>query len=1038
MRNIKHLFFLLFLCLGMTVETHAQDGEIWVSFPSNPNREENGVYGFPANDPSAIEGRKNAPELYFRYGMGYQDGKLYGMNFQQGFFTADRYILYAIDTNNWTMTQRDVDKKFSISETASGMDGTVYALFADGMLGTVDYVNLVRTDICQPTRNYVALGVTGVDELYGIDNNGNLVSINTTNGSETVKGQIEGFGGASTGEIDPVTNQFYYCTQTNYYGHSKLYSVNLNSLQRTEVGEFPSGYDYFGDMVIVGEPAAAGSPAKATNLTAVFEGNSLSGTFSFTAPTETFDHQELTGELNYTLTYGIENGTEQTVQGTVEVGATVTLPLTLEEGGNVTFVVKLANEVGEGQTASLTQWIGPDAPQAPTNVVLSMTDGGQVNLTWTAPTECVNGGYMGTLTYNIYRIVDGEETLAAQGVSGTTFTEQIEITTLKEYVYAVAAVNDGTPSARALSNKQVAGDGFGVPFVEHFGEGNRLEYFTVVNVNGDSDRWGELTWKLHTSSSYLGGDVTNFEEMWCQTDGATDDWLFTPAVQLQPGNAYVLRFKMKVGYEDTPEKFEVMFGRSAAIDAMTTMLIPERTINNTSYAKFEKEFIVDEAASYCFGFHATPNKGSSLYLDDIEIRVNASPAAPARVENLAIEAEPAGQLQTTISFNAPTKTIAGDALTSITKIEVLREETVIATIDQPAVGSAQTLTDDGPVNGYNYYTVIAYNEEGNGLRTEAAPVYVGVDVPQAPVVTMIQDNGQSVHFEWAEVPATGENGYVVRPEEVTYEVYATNDLGQKDQLIYTGTDRQVDADYTDTENFDIAKWIVVAKNAVGSSRDGVAKIATGWPLTLPYRETFAMGHIKASIWTEQDGVRSFNPSTMDAAGEDAGSLMFMPYTTGDYSSFNTQRLTFVGVKTPVLTFSHKAEAGSEATLVVKAWQPDGTETVFLTVDYSEATSTQWKQETIDLTPLKPQSYIVMKFLATGVADQPIFIDDVTIADSAFDDPVVIPTSVNAVVEQQPTEIWYDLLGRRVSNNSSTRQLPNSSTIYIVNGKKVIK
>ena len=44
----------------------------------------------------------------------------------------------------------------------------------------------------------------------------------------------------------------------------------------------------------------------------------------------------------------------------------------------------------------------------------------------------------------------------------------------------------------------------------------------------------------------------------------------------------------------------------------------------------------------------------------------------------------------------------------------------------------------------------------------------------------------------------------------------------------------------------------------------------------------------------------------------------------------------------------------------------------------------------------------------------------------------------AVVEQQPTEIWYDLLGRRVSNNSSTRQLPNSSTIYIVNGKKVIK
>lgn len=1032
MRNIKHLFLLALLTMGMSVDVHAQESEIWVNFPDNVNRSTNGVYGFPANDPSAIVSKKTSAELYFRYGMGYQDGVLYGMDFQQGFFTADRYILYAIDTQNWTVTQRDVDMKFAIKETANGMDGTVYALFNDGKLGTVDYKNLVRTDICQPTRNYVALGVTSVDELYGIDNAGNLVGINTTNGTETVKGKIEGFGGATTGEIDPVSNRFYYVTQTNYYGHSKLYVVDLNTLQQTEVGAFPDGYDYFGDMVIVGEPAAAGSPAKATNLTADFGDDSLSGTFSFIAPTETFDHQELTGELNYTLTYGIENGIEQTVQGTVEAGATVTLPLTLEEGGNVTFSVKLANEAGEGQTATLTKWIGPDAPKAPTNVLLSISEEGQVSLSWTAPTECVNGGFMGTLTYNIYRIVGGEESLAAQGISETSFTEQLEITTLKEYVYAVVAVNNGTPSARSLSNKQVAGDGFGVPFVEDFGADSHLEYFTVVNVNNDSDRWGELTWQLHTSVNYMGGNVQSYEEMWCQTDGATDDWLFTPPIQLGPGNAYALRFKMKAGYEDTPEKFEVMFGRSATIEGMTTQLMPERSINNTEYITFEKEFIVTEAGSYCFGFHATPNKGSSLYLDDIEIRVNASPAAPARAENLSIVAEATGMLQTSISFNAPTKTIAGDALTSITKIEVLREETLIATIDAPAVGSKQTLTDNGPVNGYNVYTVIAYNEEGNGLRAEAAPVYVGIDVPQAPVITKIQDKGQSVHFEWAAVPATGEHGFVVRPDEVVYKVYSTDAIGRKDQLIYSGTACMVDADYTDTDNFDIAKWIVNAKNEAGVSDDGVAKIATGWPLTLPYRETFAMGRIKTSIWTEQSGIRSFNPSTEDAFGEDAGSLLFVPYATGDNSSFNTQRLTFAGVKTPVLTFSHKAEAGSQATLVVKTWQVDGTETIFKTIDYSKATTTEWQQETIDLTVLKPQNYIVLKFLATGEAEEPMFIDDVTIQETAFNDPVVIPTGIDNNRETITNNHCYDLQGRRLDNGYC------KPGVYIVNGKKVIK
>ena len=192
-----------------------------------------------------------------------------------------------------------------------------------------------------------------------------------------------------------------------------------------------------------------------------------------------------------------------------------------------------------------------------------------------------------------------------------------------------------------------------------------------------------------------------------------------------------------------------------------------------------------------------------------------------------------------------------------------------------------------------------------------------------------------------------------------------------------------------------------------------------------------MGHIKTSIWTEQSGVRSFNPSTMDAVGEDAGSLMFVPYQTGDNSSFNTQRLTFVGVKTPVLTFYHKAEVGSEATLVVKAWQPDGTETVFKTIDYSEVTSTEWQQETIDLTALKPQSYIVLKFFATGEADKAIFIDDMTIQETAFNDPVVIPTSIDAAVVQQPMGTWYDLQGRRMGGNVK-------KGVYIMNGKKVIK
>lgn len=1009
--------------LAMPAGLLAQDTEIWVSRIDNPNRETNGIYGFPASDPQAITAKKTAPELYFQKGVGYQDGVIYGMDYKQGFFSPDRYILYAVDTKTWSISQRDVDKMFAIKETANGVDGTVYALFDDGALGTIDYVNLTRQDISSPSRYYVALGVSSIGELFGIDSEANMVRINTQNGAETVVGNL-GISinrySQTTGEIDPVTNLFYLAAKTSYGEPMSIFAIDLQTCEATTKGQLPYGYEDLAGMIIVGEPAAAGAPGRATGLKATFEGNSLTGTLSFTAPTETFDHKELEGELAYTVSYGAD--VQQTLSGTAQAGADVSLPITLSEGGLITFSVKFANTAGEGQTASVTQWVGPDAPLTPADVELTLDADGKATLTWSAPTACLNGGHLGNLTYDVRRIVSGEETLVAQGLTATMFTEQLEITTLQEYSYTVTALNDGTPSEPATSNRVVAGDGFGVPFVEQFGEGNHLEYFTVVNVNGDSDRWGDLTWKLHTEMTYW-GQGKSYEEMWVQTDGATDDWLLTPPLQLQPGQAYIVKFKMKAGYDSTPETFEVMMGRTASVGAMTTTLLREQSITNTTYTEFSREFSVSEAGSYCIGFHATPNQGSALYLDDIEVRVNASQAAPAKVADLAAEADATGELRATVSFTAPTTTIGGDALTELTKIEVMRDATLIAVIEAPAVGSSQQVVDEHPSNGYHLYTVVAYNAEGNGLRAETPDIYVGVDIPQAPVVTKIADQGDHVVFEWAESAATGARGYVVRPEDVVYEVYATDmATGRRADLIYEGKDRMVEASYSDTEDFDVAKWIIVARNVAGSSSDAAAKIATGTPLTLPYRETFAMGRLKTSIWTEQTGMRSWNPSTEDACDADAGSLMFAPYADGDQSSYNTQRLTFVGVKQPQLSFWYRIESGS---LAVKAWLSDGSEMPLLDAQSSASSASQWCFATTDMSPLKQQPYVVLKFQGTGQAESRLFVDNVLVCDGAYANGIK-----DTVQPSLPNGHYYDIQGRRVAEPAQG--------LYIYNGKKIIK
>ena len=154
------------------------------------------------------------------------------------------------------------------------------------------------------------------------------------------------------------------------------------------------------------------------------------------------------------------------------------------------------------------------------------------------------------------------------------------------------------------------------------------------------------------------------------------------------------------------------------------------------------------------------------------------------------------------------------------------------------------------------------------------------------------------------------------------------------------------------------------------------------------------------------------------------------YQDGDNSSFNTQRLVFAGVKQPELKFFYKLEAGS---LVVKGWQPSGDETVFFTAQADGSDEAHWHSAVVNLTLLKQQPFVVVKFLATGQAGKRIFIDDVGIYDGAYTDGIDNSqfTIHNSQFTIEDSQI-YDLQGRRVSSSQLRKGL------YIINGKKYIK
>ena len=986
--KLRTSFFIFLLSLSIfNASAQTADPEIWINHQGGPNDSKNGVYALSLTD-GTVTPRATDYTYDFNRGMAYQNGYLYGLYHEDAFWwNPEKNYLYRINTHTWQVELINLGASHALfaDKTASSFDGTVYAVYNNNLL-TFDYTTYTSHSFGTTNRNYIALGVSGLNELYGIADDGKLVRINTQTGAETVVGDTHlnvRFSG-TTGTIDPVSNQFYIICRDSYYGEPELFAVSLTDATSTKKGKVPSGY-YFRDMVILGEPAAKGAPAQAYDLKALFADDSLEGTFTFTIPTVTFDGEKLEGEVGYTVTYTTGDGDKQTITGTSEAGATVELPIVLTSSGEITFTVKLANSAGEGQTAELVQWIGPDAPANPTNAHLTVNSEGVASVIWTAPTKGIHGTILRQLTYDVYRVISGERSLAAQDITETSFTEQLSITTLKDYYYIIVAKNGSSKSEEVKTNSLVLGEGFGIPFYEDFGEDNKLPYFTIINVNGDSYKVGalelECTW-TNATYSYIG--IGTEPRMRCLTDQATDDWLITPPLQMQPGTIYQLSFNMAAGSE-TPERFEIMMGREATVEGMTTMLIPEKTITGVVPQTFTKEFSVSEAGTYCIGFHATPNLGMVLYLDDISVTVGASQEAPDSVKNVRIITDPTGKLQATLHFDAPAVTIGGSPLNEITKIEIERNGELIATIEDATPGKSVEYIDNTPRRGFNNYRITAFNAEGKGLSRETEDYYIGIDTPLPPVVKKVVDNGESVTFEWEAVSDKGVHGCPVDPKGVNYLIYdnaiSVVPIGVVSGCSYTATFN------TNNGKPDMHKWLIVAQNMAGMSDAAAAKVATGEPYYLPYRETFAMGKVKTMMWTEQTGVRSFNASIEDAAGTDAGSMLFLPYRDGDASSLNLCRLSLEGARTAVMTFLHKGIVGSNAVINVNVWEPNGEVTTLATIADGATANLQgssvnegWTREKVDLSAFIGKPFIVVKLEAVGEADMPVFIDDIMIDD----------------------------------------------------------
>lgn len=210
---------------------------------------------------------------------------------------------------------------------------------------------------------------------------------------------------------------------------------------------------------VLAEPGAPGEPADLDAVAGAM--GALNAAVSWTNPSLTFDGEALADIDKVTLEVNEVFEQEFT---TPAVGGALTYDFTATEAGMHKFSVYATNSVGDGPTVSKTIWIGNDKPAAPQNVVLTATaNGGKV--TWDAPTEGLNGGYLNpaNTTYTVIRLPN---TVVEEDITGTEVNDDFN-PSIGNYQYKVIASNDIGEGGSAVSNVALLG-AEGILFYEPF------------------------------------------------------------------------------------------------------------------------------------------------------------------------------------------------------------------------------------------------------------------------------------------------------------------------------------------------------------------------------------------------------------------------------------------------------------------------------------------------------------------------------------------------------------------------------------------
>lgn len=579
------------------------------------------------------------------------------------------------------------------------------------------------------------------------------------------------------------------------------------------------------------------------------EAGALSATISWTNPTVTNGGTPLAAIDRVVVKRG--DVTVGTVEAPAPGAASSVTDAEVPSAGKHTYTI--TPYLGEHGTETVTvtsTWIGPDTPGSVSGVVASLVDDNDraIAVTFTAPTG-KNGGYVdpATMSYRIRRTdTDNVKTTLEEAWKGELPYVDTTIPGLGYYTYEVTSYVDGTTPASygSSSNSLTTRGTAALPYSTSFASDRIKNLMQFTHTTGTRDWFYSSSGYLSFYSSSTTAEVAAYAKM--------------PVMTFEAGKVYEVTLSAKIGGKAKPLALTV-----ENVEDGTPTTIWAESISSTAYTAYSQKFSVPATGTYRLALYVEGKMpdSSNIYVNGF--KVEETIITPAAVTEATATAAAEGALSATVAWTNPSTTNAGGELTSLDRVEVMRGEELIATVEAPAPGSVSEITDAAiAAPGVYTYTITPYMGTTAGESVTVATAWVGIDTPKAPanVAVAITPEGRTVSFD---AVTEGINGGYIPAADVVYTI------ARDGAVIAEGIAATT---YTDTEAglpYNVYAYTVAASlpEAEAGQPSAAVEVKFGTALELPYTPDLTSSP-EAALWTMTNSIEgkgSWKPNTAKGA-----------------------------------------------------------------------------------------------------------------------------------------------------------------------------